>query len=468
MSQHNAPVQPCRREFLRRAWNGFAMLPFAHLLQPRNAAQNGGAIVRHHAPRVRNVIFLYMDGGPSQVDTFDYKPRLQQDDGKPFAMPKSPTQFNNNGNTLGSPWKFRQRGQSGLWVSDVLPHLAEKADRLCVVRSMTSEFSEHTNANYFLHTGSGLQGRPSMGAWVAYGLGSENQNLPAYVVLNGGLIPPGGSDNFHSGFLPAQAQASMLRMRGEPLANITPHEKEQQQQRRKLDLLDKLDRHTLAATNQAGPIAAAIKNQELAFRMQTAVPELFNLHNESASLQRLYGMASDYEPTRSYGRQCLLARRLVERGVRFVQLTCMDTGHDRWDQHDNLRRGLEDNCRMVDQPIAALLTDLASRGLLDETLVVWGGEFGRTPFAQGKDGRDHNPFGFTMWLAGGGTKAGFAHGETDDYGYRAVVDPVSIHDLHATILYLLGINHEQFTYRFGGRDMRLTDVFGKVQTQLLA
>jgi hypothetical protein len=455
------------------------MLPFTHLLwqQTKRSARNEpahdparerGAVVRHHAPRIRSVIFLYMDGGPSQVDTFDYKPILQRDSGKPFPMPMAPTQFNNNGNTLGSPWQFRQHGQSGLWISDLLPHIARQADRLCVVRSMQADFSEHTNANYFLHTGSGLQGRPSMGAWVSYGLGNENQDLPGFVVLNGGLIPPGGIDNFHSGFLPAHSQASLLRMRGEPLANVTPNEAEAGRQRRKLDLLARLDQKTLAETGHQDSVAAAIQNQELAFRMQAAVPDLFDLRGESAALQRLYGFDSDYEPTRTFARQCLLARRLVERGVRFVELTCMSTGHDRWDQHGDLRNGLSDNCRMVDQPIGALLEDLAARGLLEETLVVWGGEFGRTPFAQGSDGRDHNPFGFTMWLAGGGTKGGFAYGQTDDYGYRAVENPVSVHDLHATILHLLGIDHEKFTYRFGGRDLRLTDVYGTVQGALLA
>jgi hypothetical protein len=462
-----------RRDFLRRAWNGFGMLPVVHLLARAGAADgphgdpHGGALVRHHAPRIRSVIFLYLDGGPSQVDTFDYKPLLQRDHGKPFPMAMEPTQFNENGNTLGSPWAFRQHGDSGQWVSELLPCLAAHADRLCVVRSMVFDFSEHTNANYFLHTGHGQQGRPSMGAWVAYGLGSENEELPAFVVLNGGLIPPGGIDNFHSGFLPAQAQASLLRMRGEPLANVTPRAAAIAQQRELL-LLRRLDRATLDTTGGADPIAAAIQNQELAFRMQAAVPELFDLRGESAAMQRLYGLDSDYEPTRTYGRQCLLARRLVERGVRFVELTCPDTGHDRWDQHSKLRAGLGDNCRMIDQPAAALLTDLAARGLLDETLVVCGGEFGRTPFAQGKDGRDHNPFGFTTWMCGGGTRGGLAHGSTDDYGYKTVAGAVTIHDLHATILHLLGIDHERFTYRFGGRDLRLTDVYGTVQTALLA
>lgn len=463
-----------RREFLRRSANGFAVLPFAHLLQrtlarpsAADVAGPGGAICRHHAPRARSVIFLYMDGGPSQVDTFDPKPRLLRENGQPFAQRIEPTQFDNNGATLGSPWRFRQYGDSGQWISDLLPHLAQSADRLCVVRSMTSDFSEHTNANYFLHTGSGLQGRPSVGAWAAYGLGSDDQELPAFVVLNGGLIPPGGVDCFHSGFLPAESQASMFRMRGEPLANVTPREDRKGLQRQKLDLLAALDQLTLRDSGGADAIAAAIQNQELAFRMQTAVPGLFDLGGETAATRARYGIDADYEPTRTYAQQCLVARRLVERGVRFVELLCPDTGHDRWDQHNNLQKGLTDNCRAIDQPIAALLEDLAARGLLDETLVVFGGEFGRTPFAQGKNGRDHNPFGFTMWLAGGGVRPGVSHGQTDEHGYKVVADPVTIHDLHATILHLLGIDHEKFTFRFGGRDLRLTDVYGRVVGELL-
>lgn len=456
-----------RREFLRRAAGGFAMLPFAELWA-RQRANDPGRLLRHHAPRARSVIFLYMDGGPSHVDLFDHKPRLSREDGQPFAQTIEPTQFGNNGATLGSPWRFRQHGHSGQWISELLPHLAQSADRLCVVRSTVSEFSEHTNANYFLHTGSGLQGRPSMGAWAAYGLGTECDELPAFVVLNGGLIPPGGIDCFHSGFLPAQAQGSLFRMRGEPLANVLPRERTPGEQREALDLLRALDRAALQASGGADAVAAAIHNQELAFRMQAAVPGLFDLDGESAAVRRRYGVDADYEPTRTYARQCLVARRLVERGVRFVELLCPDTGHDRWDQHNDLVRGLADNCRMIDQPTAALLEDLAARGLLDETLVVWGGEFGRTPFAQGRNGRDHCPFGFTTWLCGGGSRPGVSHGQTDEHGYKVVADPVTIHDLHATILHLLGIDHERFTFRFGGRDLRLTDVYGKVVAPLLA
>jgi hypothetical protein len=423
--------------------------------------------VPHRRPRARHVIFLYMDGGPAQMDTFDPKPRLTQLHGKPFPMRMEPTQFNDNGNTLGSPWEFRQHGQSGLWVSDLFPHIARRADDLCVVRSMVSEFSEHTNANYFLHTGLGLAGRPSAGAWISYGLGTENQSLPAFVVLNGGLIPPGGLPNFGAGFLPAAHQGSVFRPDPTPVANVRPLETEPDRQRTKLSLLNQLDRLAMDRLGREDAVDAAISNYELAFRMQTAVPELTRLEDESEWTRNRYGMDHPYEPTRIYARQCLLARRLVERGVRFVELTCPQVSGDRWDQHSQLKAGHENNARAVDQPIAALLEDLKARGLLDETLVIWAGEFGRTPFSQGADGRDHNPFGFSIWMAGGGIRGGMTYGETDEFGYKAIHDRVEIHDLHATMLHLLGVDHERLTVRFSGRDMRLTDVHGHVLKDLL-
>ncbi len=460
------PLPPTRRDVLRQAWNGFAMLPLTHLLGGGGGGGDG-ALVRHHAPRARSVIFLYMDGAPSCQDLFDYKPRLVLEHGRPFGLPMEPTQFNDNGNTLGPCTTFAQRGESGQWISDLLPHLAGTADRLCVVRSMVADFSEHTNANYFLHTGHGLQGRPSMGAWIGYGLGSEADDLPAFVVLNGGLVPPGGVDNFHSGFLPARCQGSLFSMEGDALANVRPQESTERQ-RGRLGLTRALDAAALAHDGRDPALEAAIANAELAFRMQVAVPELLDLDGESPTLRRAYGFDDDYEPTRTFARECLLARRLVERGVRFVELTMPDTDSDRWDQHSRLARGLGRNCRTIDRPVATLLADLDARGLLDETIVLFGGEFGRTPFAQGKDGRDHNPFGYTMWLAGGGFRPGTSHGATDEYGYKAAVDPVSVHDLHATILWQLGVDHERFTYRFGGRDLRLTDVYGRVVRELLA
>jgi hypothetical protein len=472
---HTASPFVNRREMLTRCAGGFGALAFA-ALHPRrawgaavNAAQAGPLAPKpgHFEPKVKSVIFLYMDGGPSQVDTFDPKPRLAVENGQPFGMKIEATQFNSNGATLASPWEFKQYGQSGIPVSSLFPCVAQCVDDLAVVRSMTSEFSEHTNANYFLHTGSGLQGRPSVGAWLGYGLGSENLDLPGFVVLNGGLIPPGGLDNFNSGFLPATFQGSVFKPGALPLANITPSEPTLQLQERKLALARKLDRSLLARVGAHDQIESAILNGELAFKMQAAVPELMETKGEPEALKEMYGFNAQFAPTRTFAQQCLIARRLIERGVRFVELTCPQVGGDRWDQHGKLKEGHENNARAVDQPIAALLRDLKASGLWDSTLVVWSGEFGRTPFAQGKDGRDHNPFGFTIWLAGGGIKGGTIYGATDEYGYKAVDKPLMVHDLHATMLHLLGIDHTRLTFRFSGRDIRLTDVHGEVIHDIL-
>jgi hypothetical protein len=467
-----------RREMLARCANGFGAIALTALLSDKAFGSVAGANPDPHnslAPRqpqfparAKHVIFLYMDGGPSQVDTFDPKPRLTAEDGRPFAMKMEATQFNNNGNTLGSPWQFRQYGQCGAPVSDLFPYTAQCVDDMVFVRSMTSEFSEHTSANYFLHTGSGLQGRPSMGAWAGYGLGSENSDLPGFVVLNGGLIPVGGLDNFTNGFLPAIYQGSIFREGANPVANVTPNEATQELQDHKLALMRKLDRGVVSRMGKIDALESAIVNYELAYRMQAAVPELMNLDGETAATRELYGLNAALPQTKTFGAQCLLARRLVERGIRFIELTCPSGAGDRWDQHGGLKQGHEKNALFVDQGIAGLLKDLKSRGLLDSTLVVWGGEFGRTPFAQGKDGRDHNPFGFTMWLAGGGVKGGATFGATDEYGYKVVENKVTIHDLHATMLHLLGIDHTKLTFRFSGRDMRLTDVYGEVIKDILA
>jgi hypothetical protein len=417
----------------------------------------------HFPAKVRNIIFLYMDGGVSQVDSFYPKPRLTKENGLPFKMKMEPTQFNNNGNTLGSPWQFKEYGACGMPVSDLFPHIGQCADDLAVIRSMTSDFSEHTNANYFLHTGLGLSGRPSMGAWIGYGLGSENQSLPGFIVLNGGLIPPGGLENFGNGFLSSAFQGSMFRAGAHPLANIEPTEAKPSLQQNKLALMRKLDQGQLERTGHSDQLESAIANYELAYRMQSAAPDLMDLKGESQATRKLYGLDADYEHTRTFGTQCLVARRLVERGVRFIELTCPPVnGNDRWDQHGNLKVGHESNARAVDQPIAGLLKDLKARGLLEHTLVVWAGEFGRTPFAQGADGRDHNPFGYSIWLAGGGVKGGSIYGATDEYGYKVVENKATLHDLHATMLHLLGIDHKKLTVRFSGRDMRLTDVYGEV------
>ena len=478
MRHHCGRFQPAactRREMLLQAGCGFGAVAASALLAREAArAASAGAAALHHPARATAVIFLYMDGGVSQVDSFDPKPRLEQDDGKdPRALFKvDATQFNNVGTVLPSPWKFRRYGASGIPVSDLFPQIGSVVDELAVIRSMTSEFPEHTNANYFLHTGSGLQGRPSMGAWTTYGLGSENDELPGYIVLNGGLIPPGGLDNFTNGFLPATFQGSVIKPNAAGLANVRPREASPDRQVAKLDLARRLDRGFAdrLATAGAAPDAleSAIANQELAYRMQTQVPGLLDLAQETAATKRDYGLESDYAPTRIFGTECLLARRMVERGVRFVELTCTGVGADRWDQHVNLKVGHENNARAVDQPIASLLRDLRGRGMLDSTLVVWTGEFGRTPFAQGKDGRDHNPQAFSMWMAGGGVKGGTVVGATDDFGYRVVEKKFMIHDLHATMLHLLGIDHTRLTFRFSGRDMRLTDVHGHVIHDALA
>jgi hypothetical protein len=469
-----------RRDMLVRCASGFGGVALAGLMAGRSFGETLGQLAPdnplaprpgHHTAKAKRVIFLYMDGAPSQIDTFDYKPDLIKHNGKnprEIIGKLEPTQFDNIGTLLQSPWAFKQYGQSGAWVSDLFPHVAQCVDDLAFVKSMTSKFPEHTSANYFLHTGHGIQGRPSMGAWLGYGLGSENDALPGFVVLNGGLIPPGGLDNFNSGFLPASYQGSVFAPGDNPLANTQPREKSPDAQRDKLDLIGAIDQAMIQAVGGDDALESAVNNYETAYRMQRAVPELADIADESEEVKAMYGVEHKNKPTAIFGRQCLLARRLAERGVRFIELTCPSVGTDRWDQHGDLKGGHERNALAVDQPIAALIKDLKRTGLLDETLVVWGGEFGRTPFAQGKNGRDHNPHGFTMWMAGGGIKGGTSVGVTDEFGYKVVQDRYEIHDLHATMLHLMGIDHERLTYRFSGRDIRLTDVHGRLIKPILA
>ena len=470
--QNFMPRPMSRREMLGRCATGFGAVALSSLLaDPAYGKAKSPFAPRkpHHDAKAKSVIFLYMDGGVSQVDSFDYKPRLEKDNGKPFSAKINPTQFDNIGKTLKSPWNFKQYGQSGLNVSDLFPHVGEMADELCVVRSMTSKFSEHNSANFFLHTGFGVQGRPSMGAWMSYGLGTEATDLPGFVVLNGGLIPSGGWDNFGNGFLPASHQATVFKTGKEPLADIRPRESRSGVQQAKLGLLNKLDQGVLNRLGKVDELESAIANYEMAYRMQAAVPELIDVKGETEATRKLYGLDSKYDPTRTFGMQCLIARRLVEKGVRFIELTCPRiSGNDRWDAHGGLKKNHGDNSRATDQPIAGLLRDLKSRGMLKDTLVVWSGEFGRTPFAQGSNGRDHNPFGFTIWMAGGGAKPGITYGATDEFGYRAVENKLDIHDMHATMLHLLGMDHKKMTYFFDGRDMRLTDVHGHVAHDLIA
>ena len=448
-----------RRDFLQQASLGFGSLALSNLY--------GSAMIAHHPPRAKSVIFLFMDGGVSHVDSFDYKPMLAKhhgEDPRKVIDKIEATQFGNVGKVMKSPWEFKQRGQCGAWISELFPHVAELADELAIIRSMTANFPEHATACYFMHSGLGLQGRPSMGAWATYGLGSENENLPGYVVLNGGRIPAGGLDNFSNGFLPATHRGNLLNVIGTPLANVKPNEKFSQAQEIKHRLAQKLNRSTAGGIDA---LESAIANHELAARMQLTVPEVMSLNGETEATKKLYGFDAKDKHTQTYARECLIARRLIERGVRFVELTIPLARPERWDAHNDLVTNHSTNARAMDQPIAGLIRDLKSRGLLDETLVVWSGEFGRTPFAQGGKGRDHNEYGFSLWMAGGGIKPGVTYGSTDDWGYKAVDKPLQIHDLHATMLHLLGIDHEELTYRFSGRDIRLTDVYGKVIKDIL-
>ena len=470
-----------RREWLFRNANGFGGLAFAAMLaEEQGRAQTNNLVAPltvkppHHPAKAKSVIFLYMDGGPGQMDSFDPKPRLRAEHGQPIQMPELPTTvFNITDIVFGTPFEFSRHGKSGIWVSELFPNLSSCVDDMCIVNSMVADHSEHTAGNYFLHTGSGFQGRPSMGAWITYGLGSECEDLPGFIVLDSGLIPPGGMDCFGSGFLPASYQGTLFRRGKHPVADILPREPEPDLQVAKLDLIRKLNQGVVQRLGTVSEIDAMIANYELAFRMQSAVPELLDFKGESEMTRKMYGL--DEDDTHEFGRQCLLARRMVERGVRFIELlTPKCEGQDRWDQHQNLAEGHRKNSRATDKPIAGLLKDLKGRGLLDSTLVIWGGEFGRTPTAQTNGspidettGRDHNPFGFTMWLAGGGVKGGMRYGATDAYGYFAVENKVHMHDLHATMLHLLGLDHEQLVFRYSGRDMRLTDVHGEVVHDIL-
>ncbi len=465
-----------RRDLLARASTGFGLAALAGLMQDEARAEAVTHAAKRFAPRARSVIFCYMSGGVSHVDSFDPKPLLQKYAGQPMPGEVKKTQFNNNGTVQPSHWGFKRCGQSGLEVSDLFPHLGGVADELCVIRSMTAKFSEHAQGNFFMHTGFPFLGYPSAGAWTSYGLGTESRDLPGYVVLQSGgaSIPHGGVGLFSNGFLPAQHQASIVRAdEAEAVANIRPRQP-QERQRRQLDFIGALDRRFVSTQARDPHVEAAIANYEMAWRMQAAVPELCEIRGESAATRALYGL-DDPEPKQAaYARQCLLARRLVERGVRFIELSTLaynvggGNGANPWDHHGQLKDGHGRMARQTDQPIAALIRDLRARGLLDSTLVIWAGEFGRTPFAQGSNGRDHNPYGFTVWMAGGGVKGGHVHGATDDFGYNAVDQVVGVYDLWATVLYLLGIDHERLTHLFSGRNLRLTDVHGHVMKGILA
>ncbi len=465
-----------RRRLFRDAACGFASLALADLLQAsggrESPVQQGADAPRsplapkppHFPAKAKRVIFLFMHGGPSQVDTFDYKPKLAADDGKPLPFAKPRVVSSATGNLLKSPFAFKQHGQSGAWVSELFPNVAKCVDDLCFIKSMHGSNSRHGGALLELHTGSDTFVRPSMGSWVTYGLGTENRDLPGYISICPTLTH-GGANNYSSAFLPAIYQATPLGNAGTAASQVTvPFVKgttPRDQQRLELDLLADLDKERTGTAAADAAMEGRIQSFEMAFRMQAAAPAVQDISKETAETQKLYGIGEG--ATDNFGRQCLMARRFAEAGVRFVQCT-----HSyKWDQHENLKRDHTNNAREVDKPIAALLADLKRTGLLKDTLVLWGGEFGRTPVAQGKDGRDHNPHAFTWFLAGGGVKPGISHGSTDDYGYYAAEDKVHFHDLHATVLHLLGLDHLKLTYRHAGRDFRLTDVHGEVVKAIL-
>jgi hypothetical protein len=476
------PCGQTRRELVWEMGAGFAGVALAGLLEAdgffgRQARAAGPAIpgvggplaprAPHFRGRARSVIFLLMNGGPSQVDTFDHKPALERHAGQP--LPADKKFINSGGRKVGflTPAfrRFRPGGRSGLLISDYFPRVREHADKLAIIRSCHTDSHAHGSALVAMNTGKTFIGRPSLGSWAVYGLGTESQDLPGYVVLldkRGG--PISGQPNWSSGFMPAAYSGTLFRPAGVPILDLRgPTHLDRAAQRSQLDLLAKLNQEHLDARPGGQELAARISSYELAFRMQAAAPEAVDLSQESKATLEMYGVGK--APTDEFGRNCLIARRLVERGVRFVQLYS-GGGHleDTWDAHQSIEKNHGQHAAEVDQPIAALLTDLARRGLLDETLVVWGGEFGRMPFSEGKGepGRNHNPYGFSMWVAGGGAKGGIAYGETDELGFEAVKDRAHLHDLHATILHLLGLDHELLTYFHGGRNERLTDVYGQV------
>ena len=453
---------------------GFGWLAFSGLAGAATG-RPPAARLPHFAPRAKRIIFLFMQGGPSQVDTFDYKPRLARDDGKRLAFDDARTVANTGQRAteqrvLKSPWEFRQHGQSGRWVSTLFPHLARHVDELCFIRSMQTEGVAHGPATLFLHTGSTAFIRPSLGSWISYGLGSENDNLPGFVTLAPSL-GNGGIRNWNHAFLPARHQGTAIGLAGEPASRLSlkhaASTRPEAARQRDFNLLRALNSEQRLSHPPDSELDAVVESFELAWRLQMNAPDVLDLAGESAATRALYGI--DEKPTDDFGRQCLMARRLAEAGVRFIQVTYGDnTANPRWDQHSNLPKHA-DHAAAVDKPVAGLLADLKQRGLLEDTLVWWGGEFGRTPYAEKNGtGRDHNPNAFTVWLAGAGVKPGFALGETDEFGATVAERPVHMHDLHATLLHLLGLDHEQLTFPFDGRQYRLTDVHGLVVPEILA
>ena len=455
---NNRQMLLSRRDALKGLSAGFGYMAFAGLASQAAVISPLAPRRPHFVPKAKRVIFCCMRGGPSHVDTFDHKPALVRDKGK--ELPK----FRNR-ELMPSPWEFKRHGQSGLQVSELFPNLAQHADDLCLLNGMYSSVPAHPQSFLQLHTGSFQFVRPSMGSWVLYGLGSENQNLPGFI----SLCPPdnvGGAQNYGSAFLPAFYQGTKIgnfnqNIKAASLRNLGNQNMSGKLQRRQLDFVQSLNRDLLDRKKQSSQIEGVIESYELAFRMQSAVPELMDANDENESTLKQYGINN--RATENFGRQCLMARRFAEAGVRFIEIT-----HGNWDQHRNLNAALTRNCAATDKPLAALLKDLKERGLLEETLVVWGGEFGRTPHIRQDDGRDHNSTGFSFWMAGGGVKGGMVHGATDEHGVAAVENRMHFHDLHATILHLLGLNHEKLTYKYAGRDFRLTDVHGEIAHDIIA
>ena len=475
----NAPGLLSRRHLLRQSGCGFGLMGLAGLLAGEGLSAEPVDPMApkppHFPARAKRVIFMFMHGGPSHLDTFDPKPLLTRDHGKPLPF-KRPLTFaeGDTGTLLKSPWQFRQYGQSGLPVSELFPNVAKHVDEMCILRSVVGDSVAHGGAVLQLHTGSNTFTRPSMGSWVVYGLGTENRNLPAFLTLKPGLSH-GGAKNWSSGFLPAGYQGIAVGHGGlsiddlrEPIEHLKNKTLTTDQQRYELDMLQQMNRQSADRWNHDAEFEARIQAFELAFRMQTEAPEAFDISKETDATKALYGL--DRKETRDFGWQCLMARRLAQRDVRFIQISHeYGPGNEvGWDAHNELIRLHTRTALAVDQPIHGLLTDLKAHGLLEDTLVVWGGEFGRTPIAQSGDGRDHNPYGYTMWMAGAGVKGGTAYGATDDYGYFAVQDRMHIHDLHATILHILGMDHKRLTYPWGGRNFRLTDVAGEVALKVLS
>ena len=464
---------PNRREALKQSAVGFGSIALAGLL----ADQSKAAVIDplaakppHFTPKAKRMIFLFMKGGPSHVDTFEQKPMLDRDHGKPFPYDKPKVQFAPTGNLLKSPWKFSPHGQCGHMVSELFPNVARHVDDICFLHGLHGTNAAHGGALLKLHTGSDNFVRPSIGSWVTYGLGSENSSLPGFVTICPTLAH-GGVTNWGSAFLPAAYQGTPLgnasvSSKNARVAFINNDKVSSQLQQLQLNALQKSNREFMDTTGPDQALEGRIASFELAFRMQNEMPKAEDLSQESEATRALYGLNDPI--TENFGRQCLMARRFLERGVRYVQVSHSDA-FVQWDQHGDLKKGHTKNALEVDRPIAALLYDLKQRGLLEDTLVWWGGEFGRTPTAQGSgDGRDHNPEGFTMWLAGGGVKGGYSHGATDDYGFFAEKGKVHIHDMHATILHLMGLDHEMLTFKHAGRDFRLTDVHGRVVDEIIA